>query len=53
VAQFSVGVNIRATIWSVPETMGMFAKRISERPQGHPQGAGTQVLEMTKVPAVN
>ena len=44
--------GFRATIWSVPETMGMFAKRISERPQGHPQGAGTQVLEMTKVPAV-
>lgn len=42
----------RATIWSMPETIGMFAKRISERPQGHPQGAGTQVLEMSKVPTV-
>lgn len=44
--------GFRQTNWSVPETMGMFAKRISERPQGHPQGAGTQVLEMTKVPAI-
>jgi hypothetical protein len=44
--------GFRQTTWSVPETMGMFAKRISERPEGHPQGAGTQMLEMTKVPAV-
>lgn len=44
--------GFRQTSWSVPETMGMFAKRISQRPQGHPQGAGTQVLEMTKVPAI-
>jgi hypothetical protein len=44
--------GFRQTNWSVPEKMGMFAKRISERPPGHPQGAGTQVLEMTKVPAV-
>lgn len=44
--------GFRQTFWSMPVTYGMFAKRISERPQGHPQGAGTQVLEMTKVPAV-
>jgi hypothetical protein len=44
--------GFRQTNWSVPETMGMFAKRYSERPQGHPQGAGTQLLEMTMVPAV-
>ena len=25
---------------------------ISERPPGHPQGAGTQVLEMSRIPAV-
>lgn len=44
--------GFRQTNWSVPIQLGIFAKRISERPQGHPQGAGTQVLEMTKVPAV-
>lgn len=42
----------RQTTWSMPDTVGMFAKRISERPQGHPQGAGTQVMEMTRLPAV-
>jgi hypothetical protein len=30
----------------------MFAKRLSERPAGHPQGAGTQLYEMTQIPAV-
>jgi hypothetical protein len=44
--------GFRQTTWSVPEKMGMFAKRISVRPPGHPQGAGTQVLEMTRIPAV-
>jgi hypothetical protein len=44
--------GFRQTNWSVPVEMGIFAKRISERPPGHPQGAGTQVLEMSKVPAV-
>lgn len=44
--------GFRQTSWSVPERMGMFAKRVSERPPGHPQGAGTQVMEMTKVPAL-
>ncbi len=44
--------GFRQTTWSVPIEMGMFAKRISERPPGHPQGAGTQVLEMVRVPAV-
>ncbi len=44
--------GFRQTNWSMPDTIGMYAKRISERPPGHPQGAGTQVLEMTKVPAV-
>jgi hypothetical protein len=44
--------GFRQTNWSVPEKMGLFAKRYSERPNGHPQGAGTQLLEMTKVPAI-
>ncbi len=44
--------GFRQTNWSMPDTVGMFAKRISERPRGHPQGEGTQVLEMTKLPAV-
>jgi hypothetical protein len=44
--------GFRQTTWSVPEKMGMFAKRITERAPGHPQGAGTQVLEMTRIPAV-
>lgn len=44
--------GFQQTSWSVPEKMGMFAKRYSVRPAGHPQGQGTQLLEMTKVPAV-
>lgn len=44
--------GFRQTLWSVPVEMGIFAKRVSVRPAGHPQGEGTQVLEMSKVPAV-
>jgi starvation-inducible outer membrane lipoprotein len=44
--------GFRQTNWSMPDTLGMYAKRISERGQGHPQGVGTQVLEMSRVPAV-
>jgi hypothetical protein len=44
--------GFRQTNWSMPDTVGMFAKRLSERPPGHPQGAGTQMLEMSKLPAV-
>lgn len=44
--------GFRQTNWSMPDTVGMYAKRISVRPPGHPQGEGMQVLEMTKVPAV-
>ena len=41
----------RQTTWSVPETMGVFAKRINERSATHPQGgAGTQVFELTRKP---
>ena len=45
--------GFRQTTWSVPETMGAFARRISERPASHPMGgAGVQVFEMTQVPAL-
>ena len=44
--------GFRQTSWSMPDTIGMFAKRMSERPPGHPQGAGTQLLEMSKPPAM-
>jgi hypothetical protein len=43
--------GLRQTTWSVPEKMGVFARRVSERPAGHPQGAGTQVLELLRAPA--
>lgn len=45
-------LGFRQTSWSVPQQLGMFAKRLSERPAGHPQGAGTQLYEMTQVPAI-
>lgn len=45
--------GFRQTQWSVPETLGVFAKRIQERSATHPQGgAGTQVFELVSVPAV-
>ena len=43
--------GFRQTTWSVPSRMGMYAKRVSERPAGHPQGAGVQTLELSRVPA--
>ncbi len=39
-------------LWSVPETMGVFAKRTMERSPSHRQGAGTRVMELVSVPAV-
>lgn len=39
-------------LWSVPETMGVFAKRTIERSATHRQGAGTRVMELVAVPAV-
>ncbi|WP_088278283.1 hypothetical protein [Ideonella sp. A 288] len=44
--------GFRQVIWSVPETMGVFARRTSERPAGHPQGAGTQLFELTRRPSM-
>lgn len=46
-------MGLTQTIWSVPMTMGVFAKRSSERSAAHPMGgAGTQVFELVAVPAV-
>jgi hypothetical protein len=39
-------------LWSMPETVGMFAKRTIERNAAHRQGAGTRVMEMIALPAV-
>lgn len=39
-------------LWSVPETMGVFAKRSLERSPSHRQGAGTRVMELVTMPAV-
>jgi hypothetical protein len=39
-------------LWSVPETMGVFAKRTLERSASHRQGAGTRVMELVAVPSV-
>jgi len=45
--------GFRQTTWSVPETMGVFARRLSERGPNHPQGgAGTQLMELLSVPAL-
>lgn len=44
-------LSFRQIRWSVPHQLGMFAKRLSERPAGHPQGAGMRFYEMTQVPA--
>ncbi len=39
------------TLWSVPEEMGVFAKRSYVRSAEHAQGAGTLLLEMTRRPS--
>jgi hypothetical protein len=44
--------GFKQVTWSVPTKMGVFAKRISERGAGHPQGPGTQVFELVSVPTV-
>lgn len=40
----------RQTNWSVPDRIGMFAQRESVRPAGHPQGQGTQRMELVSAP---
>lgn len=50
---FTDNFGYKQTTWSMPETMGVYAKRINERSATHPQGgAGTQVIELVKVPSV-
>jgi len=50
---FTDNFGYRQTTWSVPEKLGVYAKRISERSATHPQGgAGVQVLELVTVPTL-
>jgi hypothetical protein len=42
--------GFRQTNWSVPDRLGLFAKRETVRPAGHPQGAGTQMMELLSAP---
>ena len=50
---FTDNFGFKQTTWSLPETVGTYAKRVSERPATHPQGgAGTQVIELVTLPAV-
>lgn len=45
--------GFRQVTWSVPEKLGTYAKRTSERPATHPQGgAGQQVVELVTLPTV-
>lgn len=50
---FTDNFGYKQTTWGMPDTVGVFAKRINERSATHPQGgAGTQVIELVTVPAV-
>jgi hypothetical protein len=50
---FTDNFGFKQTTWSLPETVGTYAKRVNERPATHPQGgAGTQVIELVTLPAV-
>lgn len=50
---FTDNFGFKQTTWSMPETVGTYAKRVNERPATHPQGgAGTQVIELVTLPAV-
>ena len=42
--------GFRMTNWSVPDAIGMFARRESIRGAGHPQGEGTQTMELVRAP---
>ena len=45
--------GFRQVTWSVPEKLGTYAKRTSERAATHPQGgAGQQVIELVTMPTV-
>jgi hypothetical protein len=50
---FTDNFGYKQTTWSVPEQLGVYARRINERPATHPQGgAGRQVIELVSVPTV-
>jgi hypothetical protein len=50
---FTDNFGFKQTTWSMPETAGVYAKRVNERPATHPQGgAGTQMIELVTLPAV-
>jgi len=50
---FTDNFGFKQTTWSLPDTVGTYAKRVNERPATHPQGgAGTQVIELVTLPAV-
>lgn len=50
---FTDNIGCRQTTWSLPEKLGVYARRINERSPTHPQGgAGTQVLKLVSVPTV-
>lgn len=50
---FTDNFGFKQTTWSMPETAGVYARRVSERPATHPQGgAGTQVVELLTLPAL-
>lgn len=39
------------TVWSTPETLGIFIKRVNERPASHtPGGAGMRTMELQSLP---
>ncbi|MFM1991443.1 MAG: hypothetical protein RJA99_4400 [Pseudomonadota bacterium] len=42
--------GFRQTSWSVPDALGMFARRESVRAAGHPQGPGSQTMELVSGP---
>jgi hypothetical protein len=50
---FTDKLGFKQTTWSMPEAVGTYAKRVTERPATHPQGAaGTQLVELVTLPAV-
>jgi hypothetical protein len=50
---FTDNFGYKQTTWSMPEKVGVYARRINERAATHPQGgAGTQVIELVTLPAV-
>lgn len=51
---FTDNFGYKQTTWSLADTVGVYAKRINERSSTHPQGgAGMQIIELVKLPAMN